>query len=320
MFKDLRYLRQINFTKALTEGNLGQIRDFFGMKMKNDRRINCHNDRLMEKFIETGASLEYRKTNLSVEECRVSIADILIKRGMSADLLMDWASLKGYLELVKLFIERGAKVNDELLSKWFYNSIKSGNISLINFFIEKGVKLNQGILDNCLYGANINNSRIMPYMCMPHCGNLENIKYLISKGANVSRMNDNGLYDATFYGKIDIVKFLLENGANPNNKLSNGMTPLYGASIVGGSSCFDCAKLLLEYGADCNIPDDNWGVTPVHVAIGKDKIELVKLYLNNPYGKKADLTLKNKLGKNAFDFVYENPEMYKLLEENSITK
>jgi ankyrin repeat protein len=47
-------------------------------------------------------------------------------------------------------------------------------------------------------------------------GNLEEVKKLLSEGADVHAMNDDALRTACSFGRLDIVKLLVEHGANIN--------------------------------------------------------------------------------------------------------
>ncbi len=60
-------------------------------------------------------------------------------------------------------------------------------------------------------------------------GNLDRIKLLIAKGADINTTDSRGgtpLHWAVYYGNKEIVNFLLMQGANPEKKDINGLTPL----------------------------------------------------------------------------------------------
>ncbi len=108
---------------------------------------------------------------------------------------LDWnyglyyACFGGYINLVKLIIEKGAYCWNNGL----YNACYGGHESIVKLMIEKGANdWNLG-----LYGA-----------CFD--GHESIVKLMIEKGAN----NWNwGLYNACYSGHKSIVKLMIENGA-----------------------------------------------------------------------------------------------------------
>lgn len=103
--------------------------------------------------------------------------------------------------------------------------------------------------------------------------NLNAIKVLITKGANVNQTNDDGItpLSAALYGDIykkpnfEIVKLLVENGADVNAKDDkrenvSQMTPL-SKSIYEDN--LEIAKYLIDNGADITAQDSG-GLTPLH--------------------------------------------------------
>lgn len=84
-------------------------------------------------------------------------------------------------------------------------------------------------------------------------GNLDIVKLLIEKGANINVKYDlynTPLHIAMINGNLEIVKLLIEKGADVNAKNETNDTPLHIAMIKGNH---DIVKLLIEKGADINI-------------------------------------------------------------------
>ena len=108
-------------------------------------------------------------------------------------------------------------------------------------------------------------------------------------------MDDRLLIKESYYGDINEVRRLLESGANPNIKDptydEDAWTPLLYASSYG---FYEVSNLLLDYGADPNIPDD-WGQTPLMWASYKGHEEIVRLLLESG----ADPNIKDDDGDNA---------------------
>lgn len=92
--------------------------------------------------------------------------------------------------------------------------------------------------------------------------NLEIVKYLVGKGANINavvkkakntvadEIGQTPLIFASVRGNIEIVTYLVENGASINAQDADGRTALFYALKKG---LVDLVKYLIEYGADKNI-------------------------------------------------------------------
>ncbi|EDL75069.1 rCG39220 [Rattus norvegicus] len=117
-----------------------------------------------------------------------------------------------------------------------------------------------------------------------------------SHGANVNLRCANertALHEAAKLGRQDMVKLMLSSGANPDARSSYGFTPLalaaQGADVHSQASDSssvlleavrggdpDSVSLLLEYGADANIPKSS-GHLPIHVAADKGHFLALKV-------------------------------------------
>ncbi len=73
---------------------------------------------------------------------------------------------------------------------------------------------------------------------------------------------DDSLFQAVKVGDVQMVKSLLEKGANVNARDENGNTPLHLAAKEGN---FEIVKLLVTHCADVLIKD-RWGKTPLDYA------------------------------------------------------
>jgi len=72
-----------------------------------------------------------------------------------------------------------------------------------------------------------NNKTVLMYACW--VGNLEAVKYLVSKGADVNAHDSGGvtaLHLAAWKGFAPIALYLIENGASGSTMSKDGMTPL----------------------------------------------------------------------------------------------
>jgi ankyrin repeat protein/type II secretory pathway component GspD/PulD (secretin)/beta-lactamase regulating signal transducer with metallopeptidase domain len=152
-------------------------------------------------------------------------------------------------------------------------------------------------------------------------GDIEQVRLLLLKDANVREKDDNGLtalhvaaeyghrniaellltkdvdvnakgsgdwtalHSAAVHGYTDLAELLIAKGADVNAKDKNGKTPLH--FVASGPA--DLAALLISKGADVNAKDNSHGQTPLHSA----NADVTEILLN----KGADINAKNKWGQ-----------------------
>jgi ankyrin repeat protein len=119
-------------------------------------------------------------------------------------------------------------------------------------------------------GADVNakdNIEDTPYLYAGAEGRIEILKMTLGAGANLKDTNRYGgtaLIPAAHHGHPEAVKILLEAGVAPDHINKLGWTALLEAIILGdgGPTHTDIVRLLVDGGADVNIPDKD-GVTPL---------------------------------------------------------
>ena len=110
-----------------------------------------------------------------------------------------------------------------------------------------------------------------------------------------------------FETQLDLIKMLLKKGANVNEKDKNGVSPLHRAVRFRSPKV---VEFLIKKGADIDYADKRNASTPLHKAVvnsgapstkgkGKEAIEIIKILLDNG----ANPNLKNKKGKLPIDYV-----------------
>jgi ankyrin repeat protein len=106
-----------------------------------------------------------------------------------------------------------------------------------------------------------------PYLYAGAEGRIEILKMTLGAGANLKDTNRYGgtaLIPAAHHGHPEAVRILLEAGVAPDHINRLGWTALLEAIVLGdgGPTHTGIVKLLVEGGADVNIPDKD-GVTPL---------------------------------------------------------
>jgi ankyrin repeat protein len=114
-------------------------------------------------------------------------------------------------------------------------------------------------------------------------GDAENVRRLISRGASLDAVDDDGdtaLYYAVSAGALGAMRVLLEHGANANICGANGSVLLLSA----GRGWLDAMRLLIGAGADVDVRSsvgDTRRVTPLMVASGAGQDAAVRLLLDS---------------------------------------
>ena len=143
------------------------------------------------------------------------------------------------------------------------------------------------------------------------------MRWLLDHGADANARGNyhfTPLLYAVHAMQFEAAQVLLEHNANINSQIIHGDTPLYWVLSRCRSSgkLADMVRLLLEYGADPNISDDDH-TTPLHQASSHGLLEAARLLLS--HGAKVDE--KDKRGRTPLQAAASNghDEMTKLLVE-----
>ncbi|MEK3889775.1 ankyrin repeat domain-containing protein [Bacillus sp. FSL K6-3431] len=210
-----------------------------------------------------------------------------------------WNAAAGnYEECAKLLLEHGADPNSivEAGSNPLFIAMSNGHTSLVNLLYTYGASMN---LDSaCCLGridlvgeiikanpALVNAGGDYGPLCMAAgYGHMDIVKMLIRSGADLNApwYTNNYIGYALDQGP-EMVKFLLESGADSNNANWLGVTYLHKAAWLG---TIEFAQLLIDFGADVNVLDEEYNSTPLGWAAKYGHIEMVQFLLNigaNPH-------------------------------------
>ena len=214
---------------------------------------------------------------IALKSKHTEIAKLLIEQDADLEYSSYWdgtplmlASARGYMDIVKLLIEKGANVNAKKQEDTpLVMASARGHIDIAKFLIEKGAEVN---------------SAVYPQNPMLHMGTVEYmIRRIVLNEAdkNETVRECSALVSACGRGDFDLVKLLLEQGANAN---SRGMydTAIFRVDKEHRSEedCIKLMKLLIEYGADINARGKH-GDTILLRALRKKRYAIAKFLLKN---------------------------------------
>lgn len=116
---------------------------------------------------------------------------------------------------------------------------------------------------------------------------------------------------AAMWCNEEMMEELIESGDDINATAKDGTTPLYVAVTKGRSNI---AKLLIDAGADINIPAEDWKWKPIQKAANRGHYEICKMLIE----KGADINEKTITGKNALHIAIQqgHTKIVKLLVES----
>jgi len=171
------------------------------------------------------------------------------------------------VEVVRLIKQQGtATVNktDENGNSPIHNACQGGHLSIVRFLVNHGADtaLKNG------YGSS-------PMQTAIFGDHLEIVQFLSQKDhrKNLSLKSESNDFDLTqsqliyaaIFGRLSILKWLLENGADANETWSGGRTAVHFVCDLAEANyqAVDCLKILVEYGADLTVQDEE-GRMPIH--------------------------------------------------------
>jgi len=149
-----------------------------------------------------------------------------------------------------------------------------------------------------------NDLGITPLMIAAFKDDAEIIGLLLAAGADPEVLSNAGLSAlilAAQQGKAKSIRALVEGGAKVNavdDIADHNNTPLGWAVYLGQ---VEATRELIALGGDINYIPSGQGDTPVISGVRANRYECVKLVIE----AKADLTIRNRMGKTALDYAKE---------------
>ncbi len=217
-----------------------------------------------------------------------NMIELLIENGTDVDTenyingntALHIAARNGEFEIVKLLVEKCANVNKEDDNLYtplheastvdlFRDAYKKPKI--VDYLIKNGAKVNAKSKHN-----------ETPISLAIHIST-EVVEILIDNGVDCNEMFEDRslLHDAIGDGNIEGVKLLLDKGANVNIQDEDGNTPLHQLLRSSGQESLEIAKVLFKKKADPNVRNKQ-GLTSLQDSVlWKDSIKRLKLLIDN---------------------------------------
>jgi ankyrin repeat protein len=166
----------------------------------------------------------------------LDVVKLLLLKGAKDDFALCYASANGHLEVVKLLLEKNADIHasEDCALR---DASANGHLEVVKLLLEKGADLHPRE-DSGFRQAAGN-------------GHLDVVKLLLEKGAEVHARKDFALLEASANGHLEVVKLLLEKHADLHAENDSALRE---ASATGH---LNVVKLLLEKGADLHAENDS---------------------------------------------------------------
>ncbi|KAJ6607607.1 ankyrin repeat-containing domain protein [Mycena sp. CBHHK59/15] len=242
----------------------------------------------------------------------------------------------GYIEGVRLLLEKGADVNAQggAYGSALQATSYRGTIEIVGLLLEKGADVNAqgGVFGSALQAASYGgNTEIMDllltkgadinaqggaygsaFQAASYRGNTEIMDLLLEKGADINAQGGeygSALQTASWFGNTEIVGLLLEKGVDINAQGGEYGSALQAASHFGRT---EFVGLFLEKGADINAQGGEYG-SALQAASYRGNTEIVGLLLE----KGANVNTQGGLYGSALHIAseVENTEIVCLLLE-----
>ena len=257
--------------------------------------------------------INHTALTLAIERGYIEIAKLLIDKGANINIqnreghtALMLASIEGHIEIAKLLIDKGANINIQN---------REGHTALMLASIEGHTEIAKLLIDK---GANINiqnredHTALMLASIKSHT---EIAKLLIDKGAGINIQNREGhtaLMLATIEGHTEIVELLIDKRADIDIQNIEGHTALMLASIEGHT---EIVELLIDKEADIDIQNEE-GLTALMLASIEGHTEIVELLID----KEADIDIQNEEGYTALMLatIKDNTEIVMLLTDKEV--
>lgn len=214
----------------------------------------------------------------AVEKNNLEMVRYLVEHGADTNIAdfkgntpLLFAADHGFFVILKYLVEHGADIHK--INEHHDNAIsfaaEFGHWNIVKYLGDLGTDVN---CCNVAGGS--------PMILASDKGYFEIVQYLLDKGAPVTPVGtdqDTPLGEACYRGRLQTVKLLLERGSAAEEIIN--ARNMYGSTallLAAENGHFDVVKLLVEAGADIDIPT-NYGSTPLLYGANCGNMNIVKL-------------------------------------------
>jgi ankyrin repeat protein len=236
-------------------------------------------------------------------------------RDESNNYLLTYAVLFNKLDLIKLLVNNGAKLDilDNEGRTILFIPIKYNYIEALLLLL----KLNKKAISVPLVDYIDQNGNLPLHYSIIN-SNLKITKILIEYGSDVNSVNskkNNSLHLGIYSKSLDIIRLLLKSGVNINSKTVTGETALH---LACNFELEDIVSLLLEKGINVNAQEYDNEFTALNYSVNLNNINIGTMLIEN----NADPNIQDFNGNSPLHYaVLENNYlMFDLLINNSKTK
>jgi ankyrin repeat protein len=215
-----------------------------------------------------------------------------------------------------------AKSSENATAQAFSAAVKADKLEVAKFLLEKASDLSPQQRGTPLAGTLHRKQSAMFHLLLDHgaaldeqddtgtspllqCawdGDLENAKFLISRGAKVKANatdRTTPLIAASRIGSVPLIELFLEHGSTCREIDEGKRGPLLAAVIEGNA---DACRILLQHGCDPNVADPDDGFTALHYAASRCDVATAEILL----AARANATLKDKSSRTARELADES--------------
>ncbi|XP_046365594.2 ankyrin repeat domain-containing protein 17-like [Haliotis rufescens] len=198
------------------------------------------------------------------------------------------AAYYGHRDVFEFLVSKGANVSqvDHYGENILHWACRGGHVGMVKYVLTR-------------YSVDVNSRAKIgrtPLMKAVYYGHRDVFEFLVSKGANVSQVDDDGdniLHYASFGRHVKMVKHILsQDMVNIDSRGKYGRTALMRAAYNGNIQVFD---LLVSKGGQTPFTDDN-GDNILHLATLRGRVEMVKHVLSQ---NMTDINARDKDGETA---------------------
>ncbi|XP_050505152.1 putative ankyrin repeat protein RF_0381 [Diabrotica virgifera virgifera] len=258
--------------------------------------------KMIRLFTKSGADMECSEWNgnmpihTAVEKGYLEIVKYFLENGLDVDITntkskmtpLHMAACKAYIEIVDYLLLNKANVRlkDDQNRSAIHYGVKGGNAKVVKILLEKGVDINAK-----------DRFEWTPLYLACRYGYLEIVHLLLKKGAVCNlqgrSQNDSLLHWACENGLLESVKYFISRGVDVDFGTIQEYTLLH---VAARFKQIEMVKYLIENGADVNKKTLPKGATPLYFAIKNMCPEVAEfLILNGADLKEADYTGKSIL-------------------------